>query len=369
MRKKISIILPNLRGGGAERVHINLARQFIKKGFYVEFVLFQKIGELIKLVPKEAFLVDMKAQKLRNGFIPLIKYINKNKPDAILASMWPVTIIAIWAAKYSKQSPTVVVNEQNQISSTTVYKNGKVGFNKLLIPMSMRYSYPHSDAVVGVSKGVVQDLKNLSGLPLTNSIAIYNPAAPRKNEIEHIKPNNQFWNSDHTNKIISIGSLKKQKDYPTLIHAFEIIHKKVKAELLILGEGAERKFLEKVITKKKLNYHIHIPGFVLNPLEYLKSANLFVLSSTFEGLPTVIIEALACGVPVVSTNCKSGPAEILENGKYGTLVPVGDPEALAHAIIDNLNREHDPEPLKKRVQDFSAEKIARLYLNLLFPNE
>ncbi|MFH5834127.1 glycosyltransferase [Halalkalibaculum sp. DA384] len=369
MKKKISIVLPNLCSGGVERMRIHLADYFIRKSYEAQFVLFQEKGELLSLVPDEAEVINLNAKKLRDGLIPLRNYITSEKPDALLAAMWPVSIIAIWAAKYLKHKPRVVISEHNQITSTPMYRKGKKGLNKWLIPFSMRLSYPHGDSVIGVSKGVVSDLRNLSNQPLEHATVIYNPAAPATEKVDAIEANNEFWRSQTSKRIIGIGSLKKQKDFPSLIQSFGKVQKEIGAELLILGEGDERPRLERMIQERNLEDSVHLPGFVEEPLQYLKSADLFVLSSAWEGFGNVIVEALACGVPVVSTNCKSGPAEILEDGKYGRLVPVGNPDAIAHAILEELEKEHDPEFLKKRAQDFSVEKIADQYLELLFPGD
>jgi glycosyltransferase involved in cell wall biosynthesis len=278
--------------------------------------------------------------------------------------MWPLTVMVPWAAKLSGSNPAVVVSEHNQIGSTPVFE--RFG-NRRVIPFTMKLSYPKTDAVVGASKGVLQHLKELSGSYLPHGVTIYNPAAPSDEQIRSSEDLSDEIFRKKCKRIIAIGTLKEQKDYPTLLRAFKKVTVKKNAELLILGEGPERPKLEKLINELNLQGNVHLPGFVQNPISYLKGADLFVLSSAWEGFGNVIVEALACGVPVVSTDCKSGPAEILENGKYGSLVPVGEPQALAETILEELDKEHDPEPLKTRAQDFSAEKIVGQYLELLFP--
>ena len=363
-QKKISIILPSLAGGGAERININLAERFIELGYAVQLVLFQKKGELLSLVPDEVEVINLNAEKLRDGFKPLRKYISKEKPDALLAAMWPVSVIAIWAARLSNNYPQVVVSEHTSFSQSPILNRG---INKWLMPFSMKVSYPLADTVIGVSKGVLEDLEYLSGSDLKNGCKVYNPAAPDTSKVQSIETDYSIWKNSERKKIIAIGSLKVAKDYPTLIESFDLIQEKIKAELLILGEGDERSKLENLINERNLGDLIHLPGFVPDPLQYLKGADLFVLSSSWEGFGNVIVEALACGVPVVSTDCKSGPAEILDDGKYGRLVPVGDSDAIANAILEELEKEHDTEKLKERARDFSIEKIADQYLELLFP--
>lgn len=366
VENKIAIIIPSLGGGGAEKMRIYLAKNFIECGYEVDFVLFKKTGELLSLVPKEVNIIDLKAINLRGGFFPLLKYFKRNKPDAILSALWPVTVISIWAKIFSRIKARIIVSEHNTFSRTPVYQRP---FNKFIIPLSMMLSYAKADFVIGVSNGVVTDLKRLSRSKRARFKTIYNPACPEISLIESMKPDNSFWTRTSSKKIIAIGKLKVQKDYPTLLKAFRILNNKIDVELLILGEGEERKRIEELIKEFSIESRVHLPGFVENPFTYLKSSDLFVLSSIFEGLGNVIIEALATGTPVVSTDCQSGPAEILENGKYGTLVPVGNPNALANAIIDNLQKQHDPALLIERAKFFSHEKIAKEYLKLLFPKD
>lgn len=361
----IAIILPDLRGGGVEKMRIHLAKYFLLNGYEVHFVLLQKKGELLTLIPEVIEIFDLQVEKMRYGIFPLFRYFRKNKPCAVLVAMWPLTIITSFAKILSGIKSSFILSEHNHHSSTPLYK---VGFNRFLIPFSMKLVYPFSDMVVGVSEGVVLDLLKLSGLKKEKLKTIYNPAAPTYEYIESIQPNNQYWKSSSSKKIVAIGSLKKQKDFFTLLRAFKHISSSIEIELLILGEGPEREKIEFFIEKNKLNECVYLPGFVDHPIAFLKTADLFVLSSAWEGFGNVIVEALSCGIPVVSTNCKSGPSEILKNGKFGSLVPVGDADKLAVAVLEALKKDHDIESLIKRAHDFRVDKIALEYLRLLFPD-
>ena len=164
--------------------------------------------------------------------------------------------------------------------------------------------------------------------------------------------------------ILGVGRLTQAKDFPTLIRAFALVRKKHPARLMILGEGEERSKLETLVQELGLEKEVSLPGFVDNPYKYMKRAAVFVLSSKWEGFGNVLVEAMALGTPVVSTNCPSGPAEILENGRWGRLVPVGDVYALAEAIIETLDEEHHPD-VANRAKDFAVELAVEKYINVL----
>jgi glycosyltransferase involved in cell wall biosynthesis len=165
--------------------------------------------------------------------------------------------------------------------------------------------------------------------------------------------------------ILGVGRLATQKDFSTLLHAFARVRSQRPARLLILGEGDKRFELEALAQNLGLARDVRLPGYADNPFAYMRRCSVFVLSSAYEGLPTVLIEAMACGAPVVSTDCPSGPAEILEGGRYGCLVPIGDPDAMASAILTILQDAPDTTRTRQRAEMFSIEASVDQYLNLL----
>jgi glycosyltransferase involved in cell wall biosynthesis len=228
----------------------------------------------------------------------------------------------------------------------------------------MNATYPFATGVTAVSKGVAEDVRRLGGFAAGRVKVIYNPAATglahdRATEVEREK----LWGRGYRYHILSVGTLKKQKNHALLIEAFARLPKTLNAKLTILGEGELRSQLEALVASLGLQNSVALPGFDRETAQWYRSADLFVLSSDWEGLPTVLIEALECGVPVVSTDCPSGPAEILENGRYGILVPVGDVAALAQAIAAHLQKEHDRAALIARAGDFSVASISAQYLD------
>jgi len=227
----------------------------------------------------------------------------------------------------------------------------------------IRFTYPLASGVIAVSQGVKDDLCRLGNLSEKRVKVIYNPAAIGISPVrESSDTSDRLWGEGFTFHLLAVGRLSVEKDFRTLIKAFSLLPKSLKAKLIILGEGSSRKELEELVMQFGLTERVALPGFVVDPYPFFRSADLFVLSSEWEGFGNVIVEALECGLPVVSTDCPSGPSEILEDGRYGRLVPVGDHVALAAAMVKSLSEEHDREALMKRAKDFSVRKISDEYL-------
>jgi len=359
--RRIAILLPNLCGGGAERVSLNLAKQFIKGHNHVDFVLMQAHGELLQQVPEAACVVNLGANRIRNAFWPMLRYLRHTRPDALLIGMWPLTVVGTLAHRLSRIQGTVVVSDHSHLSVSPVADSL---IKRLVIRLTTRTIYPLANSRLAVSHGVAEDLSQLSGLSCDKFKVIYNPV------VDESSMNNDLskpWERLSGKRILAVGSLKVAKDYPTLIRAFSKVNKNLSSTLVILGEGKLRSELEQLIEFMRLTESVHLPGFVADTKPWYRDSDLFVLSSRWEGLPTVLIEALEAGTPVVSTDCPSGPNEILEDGHYGHLVPVGDAEALAEAILHALQKEPDREALRERAREFSVDKIGKQYLNVLFP--
>ena len=367
-QKHIALFISSMRGGGAERVTLNLGTEFAKLGHKVDLILVTKEGPYLKEVPEYirvlSFFVPFRKRfrTLLNTF-PLAIYLRREKPDVVLSAMNHCNVVALIAKILSGAKTRAAISEHNTFSIA-----GKtLGFFKRMItPKLMRLLYPKADTIIAVSKNVADDLAQSIGIPRERIEVIYNPViSPEIYEKAKEKINHPYFPSSSLKIIIGVGRLTEQKDFPTLIKAFAKVKQKIDANLIILGEGEDRKKLEKLIENLNLKEYIDLPGFVKNPYAFMAKADLFVLSSKWEGLPTTLIEAMACGTPVVSTDCPSGPAEILENGKYGKLVPVGDVEALAEAMEEALDNPIDPVKLQERAGYFSAERAISGYLEVM----
>jgi len=272
-----------------------------------------------------------------------------------------IVIVAVRISYIAKSRPFVIYS----IHNVSKYLDDFPGYKHWLVKISTWLSLHWADGVVAVSNSVAKDFSRKFYFPLEKIKVIYNPILTSEIVEMSKEPLNHPWFNSKIPVILGIGRLNKQKDFPNLIKAFAIVHKEMEAKLVILGEGEERSYLENLISELHLNSEVELLGFKDNPYPYLKSASLFVLSSEFEGFPLVLVEALALGTPVISTDCPGGSSEILEGGKYGVLVPVGDPVALSKAIIKMLTNPMPLDMLQNRAMHFFLESATGSYLKLI----
>tara|TARA_B100000575_G_scaffold252819_1_gene221002 strand:- start:3081 stop:4184 length:1104 start_codon:yes stop_codon:yes gene_type:complete len=361
LKKKILIILPNLKSGGAERLAVSLANEWNSKGYKVEFGLLEKSGKFLNLINNGIVIHDLDTLKLRNSIVPLYRLFKLTRPDIIWSGLWPLTALSIIAWILAGKIGRLYTIDHNQLSISTV-KSLKV--SKLMLKIVTRGTYPFASGNMAVAEGVKSDLLALTGLPDKAVKVIYNPAAQgiglKRKSSSKIK--DEIWGKDPGKCILSVGSFKEQKNFKLLIDTFNDLCSDIEATLIILGDGELRSDLEKQIQDLGIQDRVFLPGFVEDPSPWFLSADVFVLSSNWEGLPTVLIEALDCGLPVVSTDTPSGPSEILEGGLWGILVPPNNKKFLLNGIKESLSKDHDKNILMNRANDFSVKNISLKYL-------
>lgn len=363
IKSRIAILLPDLRGGGAERVSLDLAHEFARQGHAVEFVLMRVEGELLGEAQAAFPVVDLGTSRVRKVPSTLSHYLRRNRPDAVIVAMWPLTVLAPLARALSGHSCKVLVSEHNTLS----IQYGSWGrAHNLLMRISMALGYRFADVRVGVSAGVARDIAQLAWMSDDRFAVIHNPVAHRPEPaLQALAVAQALWKVPSGARILTVGSFKVQKNHPLLLRAIAKIAELSNARLMFLGAGAGEGALRALAAELGIAGQVIFAGFHPDPTPFYRTADLFVLSSDYEGFGNVIVEALACGTPVVSTNCPSGPSEILEGGRYGILVPVGDVDALANAIGTALSNKHDSERLRQRAMDFVPVIAASRYLELL----
>lgn len=362
-KRDIALFLPSLRGGGAERVMLTLAQGFAERGFAVDLVLAKAEGHYLSQVPREVRVVDLNSRRVLASLPKLMRYLRQVRPKALFSSLSHANVIALWAKRLSGIPTRVIVREASTLSISSANAPSLRG---RFLPYVMRWTYPWANEVIAVSHGVANDLVKTLSLPPEKVHVIYNPVAISEIQKKAHEPLDHPWFLPGSPPVIlGVGRLTKAKDFPTLIKAFALVRQEQAARLLILGEGEERPYLDALVRELSLEESVALPGFVENPFKYMARASLFVLSSAWEGFPNVLVQAIAVGTPVVSTDCQSGPSEILEKGKWGKLVPVGDVKALASGIIDTLNNPPDSMYMRKRAEAFDADVIVSQYAKVL----
>lgn len=362
--RRIAFFLPSLHGGGAERVILDLAAEFLRLGHEVDLVLMNSFpSPILALVPPRVELVDLRCPRLWTSGRSMLRYIRGRRPDGIIAAMPLANAIAAYACATARMRPRLVLSEHNFRSLAF----GDVEFPRdvVLAPL-IRFAYRFADRIVAVSHGVAERLASTAGIRGEQIRVVYNPAYSPRMETLALEPAGHLWLDEPTMPVvIGSGRLEAQKDFVTLLRAFAELRARRPARLIILGEGSQHDHLKELAQQLAIADCVAFPGFVLNPWAYVARASVFALSSVHEGLGNVIVEALALGTPVVSTDCPSGPAEILTQGLYGTLVPMRDPQALARAIEHAIDTPVSKATLQQRAREFSIDPAAAGYLAAL----
>jgi glycosyltransferase involved in cell wall biosynthesis len=360
-KERLAFFMPGLYGGGAERIMLNLASGIASRGYPMDLVLARAEGSFLDEVPNSVRLIDLKARRVLSSTPALLHYLRNERPAALL-SILHANINALWARRLAGTHQRVILAEHNTLSSVV---RGGDDPRWHLYPKLAKWFYPWADGIVAVSDGVADDLAQMIKIPRERIQVIHNPIVTpdlftkSKDSLDH-----PWFEHGEPPVVLAVGRLTKQKAFDVLIRAFFEVRKNNRVRLMILGEGEERPALEGLIREYELEQDIILPGFVTNPYPYMAHAAAFVLSSRWEGLPTVLVEAMALGAPIISTDCPSGPREILLGGKYGQLVPVEDPYALAAGIISSLTAT-GIRPSQESWKSYELECVVDQYINIL----
>lgn len=364
---RIAFFAPYIADGGVGTAVTRLGDQFSAAGHEVDLVTFQHDCPFLE--GTSIRVVDLGARRTATSSLGLIRYLRRERPDALLSTHYFANVVAVVCRALSGTDPTLVVTERLQMGPILADPDR---LKDHVLPALMRLTYPRADHVVAVSQTAADDLVDLLGLDGDHVHAIYNPTlVDRVFEGAEEPVEHPWFGNDGPPVVLAAGRLAPEKDFETLVTAFDRVIDRTDARLLILGEGRERERLEALVEDLGLSEVVELYGFADNPYRFMARADLFVLSSRHEGMPNVLVEAAALETPIVSTDCPSGPSELLDGGEGGELVPVGDPAALADAVCRQLA---DPERamaqirhVQPKLEQFSPAYASQRYLDLLRP--
>jgi glycosyltransferase involved in cell wall biosynthesis len=374
------IVAIYLRGrihGSRERVFLELIRRLVDSGTRVDVLVAGAEGWLRGALDSRAHVEDLSRCWMGTGWfrlphllrvylsVPLVAgYLRRVRPDVLFATSIPPNLASLAGRALARTSTVVVVRQSNvlRLADADRYAVVRRRPRDWLLPML----YRRADRVIAVSAGVADNLCALRAGHADRITIVPNGVALGEIDTKAAQPVDHPWLQTQGEPVLlAVGRLVVKKDYPTLLKAFAIIRRICPVRLIILGDGPERSRLEALARRLEVERYVSMPGFRANPFAYFARAGAYVLSSISEGMPSSLIEALACGCPVVSTDCPSGPSEILENGRYGRLVAVGRPEALAEALLWTLRQPRSDDRLRARARELSLEACVERYLEIL----
>lgn len=359
----IAFYLPHLKMGGAERTVLRLAAAFRTRGRAVHLVLDQAVGELVAEADGLGLPVeDLGAGRAITALPRLAGWLRRRRPAALISAISHNNVIAVWARAMAGVDTRIIVGEHSVASLQAM---SEPSWQHRIMPLLARLVYPRADAIVAVSDSAADALAESAHLPRRLITVIPNPVVDEGFASRAALPAPHQWLAgDGPPVIVAAGRLVPLKDFATLIRAFAVVAGRRPARLLILGEGPCRGELERLIDESGLRDVVHLPGNVPDVAPYFARAAAVVMSSRYEGFGLVLVEAMACGTPVVSTDCPGGPRELLEDGRLGPLVPVGDADGLAEAILDTLDSPPPAPALRARASKYGVAASADRYLDL-----
>jgi len=358
----IALVLHDLRGGGAERACLRLAGGMAAVGRQVNLVLVKGEGAYLADVPPGVHLTVLDKPRVSRAIPALATHLRRTRPRAVLSALTHMNVATLAAAALAGTGARVVVSERNQISAKA--REAKGGWQRTLY-RAVPLAYRAATRVVAVSGGVAQDLAHFGHLPDSHIRVIHNPVfSDGITQLAQAAADHAWFGPGQPPIVLAAGRLHRQKGFDTLIRAFSKARAEIDCRLIILGEGADRDLLQRQAEQTGLAYDIDMPGFCANPFALMARAGAFVLSSRWEGFPNALIEAMACGAPVIATDCPSGPREILTNG-VAPLVPVDDVDALAANLIATLRNRPDTSTTQVRARAFSVSAAVSRYLEVL----
>jgi glycosyltransferase involved in cell wall biosynthesis len=362
--RKLAVLISFSGEGGVERMVLNLVAAFARvPGLAVDLLLLREDSQHLASLPASVHQVRLGVQHSQLAIPAIARYLRGARPDAMLVAKDRAGRAALLARRLAGVTAPIQIRLGTTLSEAM---KGKSGLARWLRYQPMRWLYPLADGVVAVSQGVADDTCAITGLPPSKVRVIRNPVITPDIHVRAGEALEHPWFGPGLPPVVlGMGRLTRQKDFPTLLRAFARVRAERPARLVILGEGRDRDALAALARTLGIDADVAMPGFVANPYPWLARASLFVLSSAWEGSPNALTEALALGIPAVSTDCPSGPREILAAGRHGPLVAVGDVGAMATAMRRTLDAPPDAATLRAAVAEYNVDESARRYLEAL----
>ena len=363
-RPDLAILISFSGAGGVERMVLNLVNAMAEKGVRLDLLLIKTHSSHLKELHPSINRIDLGTGHTLTSLPALVRYLKQSSPPCLLAAKDRAGRIAVIARALANAGQTRLgMRLGTNLTAALAHKSP---WRMRLRRLPIRLLYPRIDTIIAVSEGVRQDTLSVSGVDPAQVLVVRNPVITSGLETAASAPIPHPWLEQHdTPVILGAGRLTQQKDFPTLLRAFARLRKQRPCRLIILGEGRQRETLQTLAAELGVSDDLALPGFTPNPYVYMRHADLFVLSSRWEGSPNVLTEAMALGTPVVATDCPSGPVEVLDGGRLAPLVPVGDWQALADAMGETLDNPPAPETLQQAVQEYNADTSANRYLEIL----
>lgn len=358
---KLFILRPTLGQGGADRVSLTLLQQLSRERFDLSLVLVKKDGVLLEDLPPDVGVYTLDASNVLTAWWPLSRLLKLHQPDVLFSTSSGTNVTAVWARQLARYAGRVLLSERN------VLFHGQKTWKRRLMTTFKRLTYERADLVTAVSQGVKDDLIAELHLPPDKIQVVYNPILTSDLPALADESVDHPWFAESTPIILGVGRLVPEKDFATLLRAFALVRAQRPCRLLILGEGNGRTELLQLAQTLGVTPDVDLPGFDKNPFKYMARCTMFVLSSRFEGLPGVLIQAMACGAPVIATDCPSGPSEIITvDGQDGFLTPVGDAQAMVEKILFLLDNPEKREVMgrhgRESAERFRAETVMARYV-------
>jgi glycosyltransferase involved in cell wall biosynthesis len=358
-------ILVSLSGeGGVERMVLNLVNAIAQRGARVDLLLIKTHSRHLDKLHPQVRRIDLGSRHTATSLWPLSRYLKRVAPPCLLAAKDRAGRMAVLARALAGADNTrLLMRLGTNLTAALAHKSP---WRMALRRLPIRLLYPRIDHIIAVSEGVRQDTLTVSGVDPNRVSVVRNPViTPQLMQAANASAPHPWLTDPHIPVILGAGRLTLQKDFQTLVQAFAMVRAVRPCRLIILGEGRQKELLLNQASSLGIDADMALPGFTPNPYVYMRHAKLFVLSSRWEGSPNVLTEAMALGVPVVSTDCPSGPSEILAQGRIAPLVPVGDQQALAQAMISVLDQPPERDQLRNAVRQYHADVSAAHYLNLI----